>query len=148
MEGMTFDRGTLTFTLMIEGAHWVVKSRNPNYDGEATSSSSFEEEIMRTFGMGPKEQPEFHTQALHPDQVLALLTPEECRLLLGYCSHICEHGTKHLDELAEALTVATTARNWDTTKVLMMDMTDAIVAVSLAKDTARTIIELPSGVVA
>lgn len=141
MEGMTFERGSLTFTLTMEDGAWVTKTRNPDYDNER-AITPFEREALALFGMRAHGKPEeYVTRKVTAQQVLALLTPEECRLLLGYCSHLAEHGATHAVEVARALVDTTTRKDIEATKSLTMELASVTAACELVKLTATLIIE-------
>lgn len=59
-----------------------------------------QEDMLRGWRYADWEPSDVH---LTLRQLLALLTPDEARLLMGYCAHLMEHANAHIAALAGAL---------------------------------------------
>lgn len=144
---MTFDRGRSSITLAPnpERGCWTFTMDNPEYvpveDDPDGIVSVLARDMNRSL-FGPPKQPRVHVQHATAEGVLCALTPEECRLLLGFCCHVCEHSVTHLTELAMALTEAIDARNTAAIRVLLAELSEVLALNELADAMGRLLVDV------
>lgn len=143
---MTFDRGRSSITLAPnpERGCWTFTMDNPEYveeDDRHDVVSVLARDMNRQL-FGPPKQPRVHVQNATAEGVLYALTPEECRLLLGFCCHVCEHSVTHLTELALALPEAIEARNTAAIRVLLAELSEVLSLNELADGMARLLVDV------
>lgn len=149
MTGMTFDRGTtaITVTLDAEKQAWKLSCPNPDYtegpDPYVSDYDAVERHIVSIFGMGRSfQQPEVNEYHIPVGKMLTYLTPDECRLMVGHCSHLCEHSHEHMMYLTSALTEAAERKDCTAINSLTDELHNAVSINMLAKETALALLEV------
>lgn len=73
---------------------------------------------------------------MSPTQLLAMLTHDEARELLGYCQHVTDQLGTHIGFLLEAMGEALAEKRWQVMRTLNEEIAETLGAQALAGDTA------------
>lgn len=141
MSAITFERGTGPLQFSISGGEWWVTHPHK------TVTYTEEQRYVAMFkGIELPEDGGVLAVQINEAQLFNTLTPNELRLMLGYCSHVKEHGSTHIGSLMAALYEAHTSAKWAVFRTTLNELDECLSSIELAGSTARAIFDYRDGV--
>lgn len=118
-EALVIERAGSVIEISLAHGHWMIR-RIYNQPITFTRYSSFTGEPIQ------ETRSEEAPIACDNHQLLNLVTEDECRLLLGYCTHLLEQGITHLEYLHTAVGEALARKDWDVVTKLLEEFHDEV----------------------